>query len=698
MRRCAKKTAHFEKGAKIMSISAKDIRNVAIVGHSGEGKTTLFEAMLFNSGAIERMGKVENGTTVSDFDEQEIARKMSVSLSMASITWKDVKINLLDVPGFYDFEGEFAEAMRACGAAIVVTGANGTVTVGAEKAIDLCLKAKKPLIIFINGMDKENADYPATIAAFREKYKNKLAPIQIPIMDGKKMVGNANALTGKAYHFTNTGPEEIAVPEEYRRDYEEMQLALTEAAAENDDVLLEKYFEQGYLSREDMIHGIRKGIFNINVIPVMAGSASQNKGVINLMNEIVKYLPEAEERAEQPATDLTKDTVVGIRCDAAGPFAAQVFKTSVDAFVGKMNYIRICRGVLKPGMTVLNPNTNTTERISAVYTVRGKKLESVPELGAGDLGAVSKLANTGTGDTLCDESAPVMFDPIPFHKPVLYMAVYAAVRGTEDKVFGGLNRLAEEDKSFTVTKNPDTGETLVGGQGEVHLDVIRKKLKSKFGADADFRTPAVAYKETIRGTANAEGKYKKQTGGHGQYGHCKIRFEPCERDFEFAEEVVGGSVPKQYIPAVEKGLMECLPHGVLAGYPVIRVRAVLYDGSYHDVDSSEAAFKAAAEIAFKEGIRNASPVLLEPLSKLKIAVPEQYVGDVMGDLNKRRGRIIGMDTEGGMQVITAEAPQGELLTYATSLRSMTQGRGKFTESFARYEQAPDNVLQAVISR
>ena len=680
-----------------MSISAKDIRNVAIIGHSGEGKTTLFEAMLFNSGVIERMGKVENGTTVSDFDEQEIARKMSVSLSVASITWKDVKINLIDVPGFYDFEGEVYEALRACGAAIVVTGANGTVTVGAEKAIDLCLRAKKPIIIFINGMDKENADYPATIAAFREKYKNKLAPIQVPIMDGKKMTGNANALTGKAYHFTSTGPEEISVPEEYRREYEEMQLALTETAAENDDLLLEKYFEQGFLSREDMIHGIRKGIFNINVVPVMAGSALQNKGVINLMNEIVKYLPEAAERAAQPATDLAKDTVVGIQCSPDGPFAAQVFKTAVDPFVGKMNYLRVVRGCLKPGMSVLNPNTGTTERISAVYLIRGKKLEPLTELGAGDIGAVSKLTNTGTGDTLCDENTPVMFDPIPFHKPVLFMAVYASVRGTEDKVFGGLNRLAEEDKSFTIGKNPDTGETLVGGQGEVHLDVIQKKLKTKFGADAEFRTPAVAYKETIRGKSSAEGKYKKQTGGHGQYGHCKIRFEPCEKDFEFVDEVVGGTVPKQYIPAVEKGLMECLPHGVLAGYPVIHVRAILYDGSFHPVDSSEAAFKSAAEIAFKEGIKNANPVLLEPLSHLKIAVPEQYVGDVMGDLNKRRGRIIGMDTQDNMQVITAEAPQGELLTYATALRSMTQGRGKFSESFARYEQAPDNVLQNLLN-
>ena len=678
-----------------MSVSAKNIRNIAIVGHSGEGKTTLCEAILFNGGAIERMGRVDTGTTVSDFDEQEIARKMSVSLSAAYTTWKDVKINLLDCPGFYDFEGEVNEAMRACGAAIVVMGANGTLTVGAEKAINQCLRAKKPLIIFINGMDKDNADYHGTVRALQEKYKNKIAPIQIPMMEGSKMTGNVNALTEKAYRFTNTGPEEITVPDAYRRDFDEMRLSLTEAAAENDDVLLEKYFEDGQLSREDIIHGIRKGIYNINVIPVMAGSALQNKGVINLMNEIVKYLPEAAERAEVPATDLQKDTVIGVTCEEDAPFAAQVFKTAVDPFVGKLNYLRVCRGVLKTGMTVLNPNTNTEERINTIYLVCGKKQVPVTELRAGDIGAVNKLQNTGTCDTLCDPASPVRFDPIPFPHPVLYMAVYAKVRGTEDKVFSGLARLAEEDKSFVVVKDHDTGETLAGGQGEVHLDVINKKLKAKFGAEADFRTPAIAYKETIRKTANAEGKYKKQTGGHGQYGHCKIRFEPCERDFEFAEEVVGGTVPKQYIPAVEKGLVECLPHGVLAGYPVIRLKAVLYDGSYHDVDSSEAAFKAAAELAFKEGLKNASPVLLEPLSRLRIAVPEQFVGDVMGDLNKRRGRILGMDTQDDMQIVTAEAPKGELLTYATALRSMTQGRGRFSETFARYEQAPESVLQAV---
>lgn len=652
------------------------------------------EAILFNGGATERMGRVENGTTVSDFDAEEIARKMSISLSLSYTEWKGVKLNLIDVPGFYDFESEFDEAMRASGAALVVAGANGTVTVGAEKAINLCLRHKKPLIVFINGMDKDNADYYGTVRALEERFKNKIAPIQIPIMEGNKMTGVLNALTGKAYRFTNAGPEEIPVPSEYRRDLETMFLTLQETAAENDDVLLEKYFEDGALSREDTIHGIRKGIFSINVIPVMAGSALQNKGVINLMNEIVKYMPEAAERQALPALDIKTQKVVGINCEE-GPLAAQVFKTAVDPFVGKMNYLRVNRGTLKAGMTVKNTVTDTDERIGSLYLVKGKKLESVPELGAGDLGAVAKLSDTGTGDTLCAPDCPVRFDPIPFPKPVLYMAVYASARGTEDKVFAGLNRLAEEDKSFILVKDPDTGETLAGGLGEVHLEVIRKKLKAKFGADAEFKTPKIAYRETIRKSATAEGKYKKQNGGHGQYGHCKMRFEPCEKDFEFAEEVVGGSVPKQYIPAVEKGIVERLPHGVLAGYPVIRVKAVLIDGSYHDVDSSEAAFKAAAELAFEEGMKNASPVLLEPLSRLRILVPEAFVGDVLGDLNKRRGRIIGMEAQDELQLIIAEAPKAELLTYATALRAMTQGRGKFTETFARYEEAPATVLQSL---
>lgn len=679
-----------------MIIQGENIRNVAVIGHSGEGKTSVCEAILFNARATDRLGKVTEGNTVTDYDEQEIARKMSISLSVAYVMWDNVKINLLDVPGFYDFEGELSEALRAAGGALIVTGAGGTLTVGAEKAIDTCLKNKIPMVIFINGMDKENADYAGTVAALKEKYAAKIAPIQIPLMEGNKMIGYINALKDAAYQFTGTGLKDIPIPDDMRGTLADMQASLTETAAENDEQLLDKYFGEGALTRDEVILGIRKGIYNVNTIPVMAGSALQNRGIINLIEEIVKYMPNAVERREILAQSEDGEELIPISCKAMAPFAAQVFKTTVDPFVGKLNIMKVFRGILKAGSTVYNANTGKTERISQIYLLKGKKQEPTAELGAGDIGAVSKLANTNTGDTLCDESAKVKFDPIHFPRPVLSMAIYAEKKGEEDKIFQGLNRLAEEDRSFTVTKNPETGEMILNGQGETQLDVINKKLKAKFNVSAVLKTPKIAYRETIRKTVEAEGKHKKQSGGHGQYGHCKVRFEPCEGTFEFAEEVVGGSVPKQYIPAVEKGLAECLPHGVLAGYPVTGLRAVLYDGSYHDVDSSEMAFKLAAALAFKEGLKNAHPVLLEPIMKLKIGIPEAYLGDIMGDMNKRRGRILGIDLVDNMQVVNAEAPQAELQKYATDLRSMTQGRGKFVMELARYEEVPPAESEKIV--
>lgn len=680
-----------------MSIKGADIRNIAVIGHSGEGKTSVVEAMLFNGKSTDRLGKVSDGTTVTDYDDQEIARKMSISLAVAYTMWDGVKLNLLDVPGFYDFEGEENEALRAAGGALIVTGATGSVSVGAEKAIEKCLKYKKPMVIFINGVDKDNADYAGTVAALKEKYAGKIAPIQIPLMEGNKMIGYINALKETCYHFADEAKKEpVSIPKELRSTLAEMQASLMETAAENDEALLDKYFGEGELTKDEIIHGIRKGIYNVNTIPVMAGSALQNRGIINLMDEIVKYMPSAEERGEILANSVTNDELVGINCEADGPFAAQVFKTVVDPFVGKLNIMKVFRGCLKAGSTVYNATTEKTERISQIYLLKGKKQETVTELSAGDIGAVSKLAATNTGDTLCDESAKVKFDPIHFPRPVLSMAIYAEKKGDEDKIFQGLNKLAEEDYSFTVTKNKETGETLISGQGETHLDVINKKLKAKFNVSALLKTPKIAYRETIRKTVEAEGKHKKQSGGHGQYGHCKVRFEPFDGDFEFAEEVVGGSVPKQYIPAVEKGLIECLPHGVLAGYPVTGLRAVLYDGSYHDVDSSEMAFKLAAALAFKEGLKNAKPVLLEPIMRLKIAIPEAYLGDIMGDMNKRRGRILGIDILEGQQVVNAEAPQAEIQKYATDLRSMTQGRGKFMAELARYEEVPAPEAEKII--
>ncbi len=679
-----------------MSIKSADIRNIAVIGHSGEGKTSVCEAILFNGKSTDRLGKVTDGNTVTDYDEQEIARKMSISLSLAYTMWDGVKINLLDVPGFYDFEGEENEALRAAGGALIVTSATGSVSVGAEKAIEKCLKNKIPMVLFINGMDKENADYKGTVAALTAKYAGKIAPIQIPLMDGNKMIGYINALTEKAFRFSEEGLKEIPIPDSMKQTLADMQASLTETAAENDEALLDKYFGEGELTKEEIIHGIRKGIYNVNTIPVMAGSALQNRGIINLMGEIVKYMPSAEERKEVLASAVDKDELIGITCEPNAPFAAQVFKTVVDPFVGKLNVMKVFRGSLKSGSTVYNATTGKTERINQIYLLKGKKQEPVSELDAGDIGAVNKLNATNTGDTLCDESAKIKFDPIHFPRPVLWMAIYAEKKGEEDKIFQGLNKLAEEDYTFTVTKNKETGEMLIGGQGETHLDVINKKLKAKFNVSAVLKTPKIAYRETIRKKVEAEGKHKKQSGGHGQYGHCKVRFEPFDGDFEFAEEVVGGSVPKQYIPAVEKGLIECLPHGVLAGYPVTGLRAVLYDGSYHDVDSSEMAFKLAAALAFKEGLKNASPCLLEPIMRLKIAIPENFLGDIMGDMNKRRGRILGIDMMEGLQIVNAEAPQAEIQKYATDLRSMTQGRGKFMAELARYEEVPAPEAEKII--
>lgn len=679
-----------------MGITAKEIKNIAIIGHSGEGKTTLCEAMLFNAGVIDRMGTVEGGTTVTDFDESEKAKKFSVYTSVAHLNWKGIKINLLDLPGFYDFEGERHEGLAACGGAVLVIGANGVLPIGAESVVNYCLKLGKPLVIFINGMDKPNADYAGTVAALKEKYAGKIAPIQLPIMQGGKMTGYINAIQERAYEFTTSGPKEISVPDDLKQQMDEMEDRIVETAAENDEVLLDKYFEQGGLTRTDAIRGIRKGIATCNVIPIMAGSALNNRGVINLLDEIVTYMPTANER-RRLATDLNADELIYVDADETQPFAALVYKTVYDSYTGKLNYIKVLRGKLKTGDTVYNPNTGKEERIGQLFTLAGKKCELVTELTAGDLGAVNKLAATDTNHTLCAVGTNIQFDPVHFPRPCLSLAVKAANKGEEDKVFAGLNKMREEDYTFSVTKNTETGELILSGQGETHIELLCAKLKSRFGIATVLTEPRIPYRETIRKVANAEGKHKKQSGGHGQYGHCKVRFEPFDGEFEFGDEVVGGTVPKQYIPAVEKGLRECLSRGVLAGYPVVGVRAVLYDGSYHDVDSSEMAFKAAAALAFREGMKNASPVLLEPVVKLKTAVSGEYLGAVMGDISKRRGRIVESNTEGDITTVVAEVPLAETAKYATELRSLTRGQGRFSTEFLRYEELPPALAEKVIA-
>lgn len=678
---------------------AENIRNIAIIGHSGEGKTSLAEAILFNGKSIDRLGKTADKNTVMDFDAEETARGISISLAVATTEWEGVRINLVDVPGFFDFEGEFQSAMRAVASAILVAEANGQVSVGAEKAVDYCIENHVPLIIFINGIDKENANYIKTVEAFRAKYGKKIATMHEPIIRDGKMQGYVSVISGKAYEFRPGGREEIKVPDNIKDEVDLLKATLTEAAAETSEEFLNKYLETGWLSNDEIIKGVKSGLFAGDTIPVLGGSATQNIGVINLMFEITAIMPSPVERKPVLATQVDSGEAIEISCDKEKPFSAQVFKTVVDPFVGKLNMLRVFTGTLKSGMTVYNSTTGEKEKINAIYRLKGKKQEQVDELVAGDIGAVNKLNCTNTNDTLCDESFKIKFEDIVFPEPNLTLAIKCAKTGEEDKLFQGLNKLAEEDKTFKVEKDKTTGEMVIRGMGDTQLDVLCKKVKAKFGAEAVLTEPKIAYKETITGKAEAEGKHKKQTGGAGQYGVVNIRFESGASDgeFEFVDEVVGGAVPKQFIPAVEKGLKEAVEKGVLAGFPMVNIKCTLYDGKYHPVDSKEVAFVSAAKLAYEEAIPNAKPAILEPIYSYEIIVPDNYTGDILGDLNKRRGRILGMEMQKGLQVISAEAPLAEMLKYATELRSITQGRGRFVCEFARYEEVPFEKTQKIIA-
>ncbi len=680
-------------------ILSENIRNIAIVGHSGAGKTTLAEAILFNGKSIDRMGKTAEKNTVMDFDEQEMARGISISLACAYTYWRDVKINVIDVPGFYDFEGEFEQAMRAVGSAILVADASGDIAVGAEKVVDYCIRRHIPLMIFVNGVDKENANYVKTVEAFTAKYGKKISPTHLPILRDGKMKGYVSVISGKAFEFTQGGRNPIDVPSAMAGDLDSLKEALIESAAESSEDLLDKYLSEGTLTNEEIVTGVKNGLKQGETIPIMGGSALQNMGIINLMHEIVDLLPSPFDRRPVMATKISDGKVTEVVCNTDLPFSAQVFKTVADPFVGKLNMIRVYTGTLKTGMTVLNATTGEKEKINTLYVMKGKKQEAVTELVAGDIGAVNKLNNTNTGDTLCDEKEQIKFYEIPLPKPVITMAISASKTGEEDKVFQGLNRLAEEDLTFIVEKDKQTGEMVIRGQGETQLEILCKKLKAKFGCEAVLSAPKVAFKETITGTAEAEGKHKKQSGGAGQFGVVNIKFEPGASDgeFEFVNAIVGGAVSKPFAIAAEKGLKEAMQKGVLAGYPMTNLKCTLFDGKEHPVDSKEVAFISAAKLAYDEGIRKARPVILEPIYSYKILVPDTYTGDILGDINKRRGRILGMEVVDGLQEISTEAPLVEMLKYATDLRSMTQGRGKFSAEFLRYEEVPYSAQEKIIA-
>ena len=679
-------------------IRTEEIRNVAVIGHSGEGKTTLTEAILFNAGAIDRQGKVDDGNTVSDFEQEEIARKTSISLTASRCEYTDRKnrhvvFNLLDVPGFFDYEGERSEALAAADNALIVTGANGTLTVGTEKAIEYCLKNKIPSILFINGLDKDNANFVKTVHAIKEKYGNKIAPMIIPNMVDEKMKGFVKVAYGVLRDWERN---EHPIPANLQADYEEARLALCEAAAENDEELLDKFFADGDLTGEEIERGVKLGVKACTTITVLGGSALKNQGIFNLMDKMVSTMLSPADAKPQKAFDDGKE--IEIRPDPNAPAVVRVFKTTVDPFVGRLNMFKVLNGTVKSGDTLIDGRTGESQKISSIYYLRGKKQIPTDEIVAGDIGAFAKLGAVATGDAL-SVSGKIVTPTIEMPSAEYAMAIGSAKKGEEDKVFAGLKKLQEEDVSFRIEKNPDTGEMLIVGVGDTQLSVLCKKLKNKFGCDAVLTEPKVAYRETIRKSAEGEGKHKKQSGGAGQYGHCKVRFEPGAEDgvYEFVDAVVGGVVPRQFIPAVDKGLKEAIKEGVLAGYPVVNLKCTLFDGSYHPVDSKEVAFVSAARLAYLDGMKKASPCILEPVMKMDITVPDGYLGDIMGDMNKRRGRILGTDTVDGNAVVTAEAPQAEILKYATDLRSMTQGRGSYVTEFARYEEVPSNLQDKIIA-
>ena len=676
------------------------IRNVAVMGHGKAGKTSLVEAMLFNSGAIDRIGTVADGTAACDYDPEEIKRKVSVSTAVAPVEWKEMKYNMLDTPGYFDFAGEMKEGLRAADAALIVLSGRSGVSVGTEQVFKYARQKGVPLMFFVNKIDDDRANYQRTLEEMKEKFGKSVTPFVYPIREGDEFKGFVDIIDMTARRYEGKERVDIPVPEGMAEIVAPLRDMIMEAVAETDDALMNKYFNGEDFTFDEIKKAIRKGVKEGSIYPVYCGAGLTNIGVRSLMDGIGKYLPNPNEIAEIAHDAKTGDPIEVVQ-DASDTTSAIVFKTIADPYVGKMSLFRVYSGEVKADSTLYNPNKDATEKIGKVFMLRGKKQLDVPKIQAGDIGVISKLDKTKTGDTLCAENKNIILTGIDFPAPVLSMAVEPLAKGDEEKIVSGLTKLMDEDPTFTVTNNTETKQTLINGQGEQHIDVIVNKLKAKYGVNVRLEDPIVPYRETITGKAKVEGKHKKQSGGHGQYGHVWIEFEPgLTEDMIFEEKVFGGSVPKNYFPAVEKGLRDACAHGVLAGYPVVNLKATLLDGSYHPVDSSDMAFKTAASIAYKEGLKKANPVLLEPIGYLKVYIPESIMGDIIGDINKRRGQIMGMgesDRE-GLNMVEAEVPMSEMFKYATDLRSMSQGRGSFTFEFVRYDPAPKNVSDAVIEK
>ncbi len=675
----------------------ENIRNVVLAGHGSSGKTSLAEAMLYMSGSSERFGKVEDGTTVCDFDPEEIKRKASVSSTVAPLPWGSTKINLLDTPGLFDFAGGMYEGVCAAESVLITVSGKSGLTVGVEKAYKLAVEQNKARMFFITKLDRESADFYKVLEELKSKFGPSVCPIVVPYVENRQVVCYINLIDMKAYTYDEgANAKECPMPDTGHR-LDGLIAAISEAVAETDEALFEKYFSGEAFTREEILAGIRQGVKTNAITPVLCGSSFTLAGVDMLLDAMVNLLPSAKEAAGVTAEDKDGNPVE-IACDQNGPLAAYVFKTVADPFVGKMSFIKVISGRLSSDMSPINATTGEPERMGKLVYVRGKKQEDTSAICAGDIGVATKLVSVKTGDTLCDPKNIVKIEPYKFPNACLSMAIKPKSKGDEGKISQAITRLMEEDPTITYENNVETHQQIISGLGEQHLDVIVSKLKNKFGVEVTLEDPIIPYRETIRKKVKVEGKHKKQTGGHGQFGHVWIEFEPCDsEDLVFEENVFGGAVPKGFFPAVEKGLRDCIKKGTLAGYPVVGLKATLTDGSYHPVDSSEMAFKMAATLAYKAGMPQASPVLLEPIVSLKIYVPDNNTGDIIGEMNKRRGRILGMNPIGdGMQEIEGEAPMAEMHDFATVLRSITQGRGNFISNFERYEQVPSNLEADII--
>ena len=674
------------------------IRNIVLLGHSGSGKTALAESLLYMTGAIVRMGKNADGNTTCDYDQEEIRRNISISTAVVPLEYHNCKINLLDAPGAFDFSGAAVEALRAADAAILVLSAKDGITVGFEKAWKYCEERNMPRFIYISKVDEDNSDYNATFDALREKYGNKVAPVVVPIWDAsRKVTGIIDVVNKRAYEMQNLKRVEIAVPDGKEDVIEDFNYALKEAVAETDEELMDKFFNEEPFTYAEMIKGMRQGVKDLSLYPVLCGSGVTCLGSLMLMDQIIDLLPNPVEGNYHKATKADGTTEEFIVSPGGVP-SAFVWKTVSDQY-GKYSFVKVLSGEITSDTTLVNARTGETEKLGRLYAMCGKKASEVKQLTCGDIGAIGKMDKVKTGDTLCDPRKVVALKGLPYAPACYSMAIAPKAKGQEEKVAAGLNRLNEEDPSFSLVNNAETHQLVISGTGDQQLDVLVSKLKSRFGVDAVLSPAKIAYREKIKKTVQAHGRHKKQTGGSGQFGDVWVRFEPQEEQNEliFDVEVVGGAVPKNFNPAVEKGIQEAIQKGPLAGYPMVGLKAVLYDGSYHPVDSNEMAFKLAAILAFKEAMPNAAPTLLEPVGALAVTVPESYVGDVMGDLSKRRGRPMGMNPDAdGNTVIEAEVPMAEMSSYAIDLRAMTQARGSFTLEFVRYEEVPKANQQKII--